>query len=270
VRTNSIFILLGLSIALLTGCDQTSDLLNLKALSPSPVIEMEVQGSNPSQLLQDVIQKSKQPSATKFWFSSFVKTDYKMKTSITYLNGVVDMNANELLAKGSGVIGAYQYFRHADSVYMQQAGKWTKSKLESGDPIQLFGGYEAWLPFAEKAKQLQAVDVLGRPCHVLEFQLTGEQWLTLSPPDLFKRTLTNPFSEEGNRIAKNTQVVATLYVDQAWSQVIQQNVVMTVPLPNGGAMNQTFYVRFHKFDDPAIDTQLSKVRSIVQAWNASQ
>ena len=260
-------IILLVALALLvTGCSKPSE---IKELSEVAVVDQLPNGASDvdaTKILTDAVSAHELTANDKFWFNGYVRTNVDRRTVNAMLDGVADMGMHQYFVNGKIATQKYTFYRDGADSYLRRNDEWTKADAASNkQEFNPYVGFDAWIPAAKYAIRLPDATVLGAKCTVLQLKLTGSQWLASGSNSLFAEIQNNLTQADVKTISDNTTVKSTLYIDQATSRVIQQSTWLVMPLPSGGSLAQEIFFRFYKFDDPAVTTQLDRIRSNVDA-----
>jgi hypothetical protein len=251
---------------LVTGCSKPSE---IKELSEVAVVDQLPDGASDvdaTALLEDAVAAHDLIANDKFWFNGYVRTNVDRRTVNAMLDGVADMGMQQYFVNGKIATQKYTFYRDGAESYLRRNDVWTKADAASNkQEFNPYVGFNAWIPAAKYAIRLPDATILGATCTVLQLKLTGTQWLATGSNSLFAEIQSNLTQPDVKTISDNTTVKTTLYIDQATSRVIQQSTWLVMPLPSGGSLDQEIFFRFYKFDDPAVTTQLDRIRSNIDS-----
>ena len=201
------------------------------------------------------------PDAQKFWYNGYIKNTILSRQTNGMFDGVV-VKPEGYLVNASIATQKYQYLVRGDKRYIRASDNWLEAK-DNPLPINVMQGYEDWLPFLDKAVQLEDEKVLGTMCVPFQIKISGEEWLAKSKSDLFA-----PFKQElANRsdlqqILKHSTVKMTFWIgkDPKDRLLHQYQTWIILPIPGAGYMDQEVIYRFFKYNDPGI--QLTDLKEV--------
>lgn len=248
-----------------TGCSKPTEVRQFTEVAVADVPVAGAVAFDATPLLGDVLEAHNRMEAHSFWFNGYVRTNVERRSVTAMLDGVADLRAARYTVNGRVAQQPFRFYREGDKGYVWRLDKWTRaSDAAVAAAFNPYVGYDVWLGAAREATKLPDADVLGMTCTVVQFKLSGAQWLNMAKDSstlaAFRDVVANGSSADIATVAANTQVKATLYVDQATSRVVQQSTWLVMPVPGGGSVDQEIYWRFYKFNDPAIAKQLDTVR----------
>ncbi|MGC5326365.1 hypothetical protein [Brevibacillus sp. SYSU BS000544] len=207
------------------------------------------------------------PKAQKFWYKGYVKTTILSRQTNSMYDGIV-VKPEGYLVNGRIAAQPYQYLVRGDKRFIKIKENWLVAK-EEPMPVNVMAGYEDWLPFLDKAVQLEDEKVLGTMCTPFQIKMTGEEWLAKSNSDLFaplKQQLGN--RSDLQQILKDSTIKMTFWIGndekdkkEGKDRLIHQyQTWIILPIPGAGYMDQEVLYTFFKYDDPGIKlTELDEV-----------
>lgn len=250
--------------ALLSGCTYQSGLKQFaNAQKPEQTQTPAAQTESGKAWFADALKRAEtDPNAQKFWYNGYVKNTILSRTTTSMFDGVV-VKPEGYLVNGSIATQKYQYLVLGDKRFIRIGDNWLVAK-ENPLPVNVMQGYEEWLPFLDKAVQLEEEKVLGTMCVPFQIKISGEEWLAKNNSDLFapfKKELAN--RPDLRQVLKESTIKMTFWIgkDPADRLIHQYQTWIILPIPGAGFMDQEVMYRFFKYNDPGIKlTELDEVQ----------
>lgn len=241
--------------SLLGGCTYESGPKSFASTNfdTTPEQTTTVQTESGAEWLKAALEKAKtDEKAQKYWYKGHVKNMILSRSTTSMFNGAV-VNGKGYNVDARIAAQPYQYYRIDDKRYIRSGDYWLTAKE---DPLafDVLAGFHDWLPFMDKAVQLQDDKVYGTVCAQFQLKMTGAEWLKTSQSPLF-----DPLRKQlGNRpdldyILKESTIKTTFWIGKEDRLIHQYETWIILPLPEAGTMDQQILFQLYKYNDPGIN-----------------
>ncbi|RFB38487.1 hypothetical protein [Brevibacillus sp. VP] len=247
------------ALSLLSGCTYESapkEFVKIEDTAPAGIAPAE----NPAAVLRAALEKGKssfemmkngvqtEVDPSKYWFSGYVKNRMMSRETTSMFDGIVE-GPDAYQVTGRIARQEFVYYRKGDKRYIFKGGNWITAR-EEPIPIDVFRGYEAWLPFLDKAVQMPDEKVISTETIPYQIKITGKEWVEKADSNLFA-----PFKEhlqdrpDMNEILANTTIKMTVGIGKDDGLIHSYQTWIILPIPGGGYMDQEVKFTFFKYGE---------------------
>jgi len=242
-------------LAFLSGCTYESDPKQLMAKAELPAAaegKPAPAGAASAALKEALAKVEKDPATQSFWFKGFVKnTILSRETTSMFEGGVNRPDSYTVTARIAAQ--PFTYYRYKDKRFINAKNAWMTA-TEEPLPVDVFKGFDDWLPFMEHAVQLPNEKVVGKECIPYQVKISAQEWLSMSNHPQFE-----PLRKElANRpdmadIIKKSTVKMTMWFGKDDQLIHQYETWLIIPLPGAGYMDQRVFFQLFKYSDQQIE-----------------